>query len=110
MAWSVRGGFGVTESQTMYLHSLPSESDRSRLLVHLFSTSPLVPDLHINDVLQTIGQLLAQVSNNMVYVGVLGNASHAGAKLFAGILMCLAGILIAANNGQLDSSFAWLDS
>ena len=94
----------------MYLHSLPSESDRNGLLVHLFVTSLLVPGLRINDVLQTIGQLLAQVSNNMAYVGVLGNALHAGAKLFAGILMSLAGILIAVNNGQLESSCAWLES
>ena len=110
MAWSVRGGFGVSNRKKMYLHSLPSESDRSGLLVHLFLTSLLAPDLRINDVLQTIGQLLAQVSNNMVYVGVLGNASHAGAKLLAGILMSLAGILIAANHGQLESLIAWLES
>ena len=110
MAWSVLGGFGVIESQKMYLHSLPSESDRSGLLVHLFLTSLLAPDLRINDVLQTIGQLLAQVSNNMAYVGVLGNALHAGAKLFAGILMSLAGVLIVVNHGQLESSTAWLEA
>ena len=103
-------GLGLSNCKKMYLHSLPSESDRSGLLVHLFLTSLLAPDLRINDVLQTIGQLLAQVSNNMVYVGVLGNASHAGAKLFAGILMSLAGILIAVNHGQLESSIAWLES
>ena len=59
---------------------------------------------------QTIGQLLAQVSNNMVYLGVPGNASHAGAKLFAGIRMSLAGILVAVSHGQLESSIAWLES
>ena len=103
-------GLGLSNRKKMYLHSLPSESDRSGLLVHLFVTSLLVPGLRINDVLQTIGQLLAQVSNNMAYVGVLGNALHAGAKLFAGILMSLAGILIAVNNGQLESSCAGLES
>ena len=110
MTWSVRGGFGVIESQKMYLHSLPSESDRSGLLVHFVLTSLLAPDLRIKDVLQTIGQLLAQVSDNMVYVGVLGSASHAGTKLFAGILMSLAGILIIVNHRQLESSIAWLES
>ena len=104
------GVLGLLACKKMYLHSLPSESDRSGLLVHLFLTSLLAPDLRINDVLQTIGQLLAQVSNNMVYVGVLGNASQAGAKLLAGILMFLAGILIAANHGQLESLLAWLES
>ena len=121
-------GLGLSNRKKMYLQSLPSESDRSGLLVHLFLTSLLAPDLRINDVLQTIGQLLAQVSNDMVYVGVLGNASHAGAKLFAGILMslagilvagnqwatgilnCLTGILIAVNNGRLESSCPWLES
>ena len=37
-------GSGLSNRKKMYLHSLPSESDRCGLLVHLFLTSLSVPD------------------------------------------------------------------